>query len=123
MSHYTEGGNRGFKTSTDLSTKQFYIVKLSSGVIVLSSAATDKHLGILMDKPTAKRTGDVRLRSAAGTGCVIAGGTIAVGDALTSNASGQAIATVVAGDQVIGYALEAGVVNQIVEFLPSISKF
>lgn len=50
------------KAAADLSTKQFFFVKLdSSGNVALCSGATDKPYGILQDKP-----------SAAGMGCVVA---------------------------------------------------
>jgi hypothetical protein len=123
MAHYTEGSHKGFIAGADLSSSQFLIVKLNgSNQIVLAAAATDISIGVLTDKPTLLRTGDVRLRTAAGTANVKIGGTVAVGDALTSNASGQAITTVTAGNQVLGYALEAGTVGQVIEFLPCVSK-
>ncbi len=123
MAHYVEGSNKGFKAGADLSTNQYNIVKLnSSGNVILATAATDKIIGVLNDKPRANGTGDVRLRSAAGTLNVKLGGTVALGDAVTTNASSVGITTTTAGDQILGYALEAGVSGQIIELLPSTAK-
>jgi hypothetical protein len=65
----------------------------------------------------------VRLLDGPGTFLIAAGGTISVGDYLTANASGQAVATTTGGDQVVGMALEAGVTGQFVEFLPYKFKY
>lgn len=121
-STYVEGNSRTFKSTNDLSAKQFFIVKLDTGndnQIVLSAAATDKHVGILLNTPKAGDTADVYLRNAAGTSKVVAGGTIAINDALTSDANGKAVATTTAADQVIGYSLHAAASGDIVEFAPS----
>lgn len=126
MAHYTEGGNKGFKAAADLSGHQFGIVKTdASGNLVKAAAATDVLLGTLVDKPTLNRTGDVRLRTAAGTLNVKvgAGGAIAKGDAVTSDANGLGVTTTTAGNQILGYALEAGAVGAIIEVLPTMAKY
>lgn len=128
MSRYRDSGTMSFISTNDLSatTNIGLIVKASAattGSMVLSAASTDKHLGTLIDHPKAGATGNVRLRNGHGTMSVQAGGTIAIGDAVTANASGQGITTVTAGDQLIGYAIEAGVTGQIIEVLCTIAKF
>jgi hypothetical protein len=126
MSHFVEGSHRGFKAAADLSGHQFGIVKTdANGNIVKAAAATDILLGTLVDKPTLNRTGDVRLRSASGTLNVKvgAGGAIAKGDAVTSDANGLGITTTTAGNQLLGYAMEAGAVGAIIEILPSLAKY
>lgn len=45
------------------------------------------------------------------------GGTVTVGAALTSNASGVAIATTTAGNRIIGFAEQAGVSGDVITYL------
>lgn len=101
MSQSIRDFERSFTTgSSDLDTKQFYIVKQhTDGTAILSAAATDKHIGVLQNKPLIGQAALVRF---GGTSKVVAGGTIAVGAWVTANSSGQAIATTTAGDVVIG---------------------
>jgi len=93
--------------------------------IVLATAAADVPLGVLVDAPGVGQTGTVRLRQADGTSFVQLGGTVAVGNALTANASGLAVAATqaLAGaqptSQIFGYALQAGVSGSIIEIQPS----
>ena len=44
---------------------------------------------------------------------IVAGGSISKGDALTSDANGEAVATTTAGNHIIGYALEAAAADDI----------
>jgi hypothetical protein len=128
MPRYRDGGLMGFISTNDLSTTAIgSIVKIDSSNapsnIVLAAAGTDKSIGVLVDQPLAGQTGTVRLRSAAGTLFVKLGGTVAVGDAITSNASGAGIVTVTAGDEVLGRALQAGVSGDVIEILPFLGKY
>lgn len=101
MSQFVKAFEKSFVTgSVSLATKQFYIVKQhTDGTVILSSAATDKHVGIVQNKPAVGMAANIQI---GGTAKVIAGGTIAVGAWVTSNASGAAVATTTAGDVVIG---------------------
>lgn len=115
-----------FPSSADYSalTNLYLIVKLnSSSQVAKSTAATDKHVGVLQNNPKSGSTANVLARNASGVGKVVAGGTIAVGDYLTSNASSQAIATTTGNDEVIGIALEAGVSGQIISYLCANSRY
>lgn len=97
----------------DLSAKQYYIVKLDgSANYVLASAATDKLSGVLMNKP---ESGETALVYSRGKAPVIAGGNIAIGDRLTSDGSGKAIATTTEDNIVLGEALQAASANEIFE--------
>lgn len=119
MATFTDGDRMTFKSAADLSTKKGFVVKNNgSGKLVLSSAATDKHLGVLEDG--GRVSGDacsVVLVNGQGSYKGIAGGTIAIDDFLTSNASGQLITTVNSGDRVVGRAMSAAVSGQQVEYL------
>lgn len=90
---------------------------------VLSSAATDKHIGVLQNLPKANETASILARNMNGYGKVLAGGNIAIGDYLTSNASGQAVVTTSAGDEVIGIAQEVGVSGQVITYLGCNSRY
>lgn len=118
----------GFISTGDLSAAPIgSIVKIDSANapsnIVLAAAGTDKSIGVLVDQPLAGQTGTVRLRSAEGTIFVKLGGTVAVGDAVTSNGSGVGIATTTGGDEVLGRALEAGVSGDVIELMPFLGKY
>ncbi len=116
MSQYTRDFVRSFIAGADLSTKQYFLVKLGVGTndIILANAATDRIVGVLQEKPKLNQVGQVAML---GTSKVVAGGTILKGDCITSNANGQAVATTVAGNTVIGIALEAAVSGDIFEIL------
>lgn len=115
---------RAFQAGADETASQYLIVKLnSSGQYILSSAATDKHIGIAMEAPGSLDYGGVALFNAEGTLNVYAGGTIAIGDFLTANSSGQAVTTTTGGDQVIGQAIKAAVTGDLVEFIPFRIKY
>ena len=121
---WREGASRmGFVSNTDFTSSNaqldptYQIVKLSSGKVVASSASTDKHIGVIVNCPAQNDTADVLLINNMGTGKVQAGGTINVGDYLTSDSSGHAVATTTGGDIIIGQALTAGASGQLVEYL------
>jgi hypothetical protein len=129
MPNYRIDGNMGFISTNDLSAAGSYgkVVKIDSSNaptnIVLAGANGTAAIGVLIDTPAAGQTGTVRLRTSAGTSFIRLGGTVAVGDAITSNASALGITTVTAGDQIIGYALSAGVSGDIIEILSSTGKY
>jgi hypothetical protein len=108
----------------DLSASNFRIlVQQADRTVVLANAATQNFIGVL--HYGAKQGGEVSIlgRNAGGTFKVIAGGTIAVGDALTSDANGAAITTTTAGNEVIGFAQEAAVAGQVIEYQPAFRKY
>lgn len=97
----------------DLSLKQHYFVK-ADGTLAGAGAQA---LGVLQNDPASGKAASIRVM---GVSKVVAGGTIAVGDQLTPDASGKAvkytIASVLAGtpeplagSHVMGIALAAGV--------------
>jgi hypothetical protein len=97
----------------DLSAKQYYIVKLDSDrAYVLAAAGTDKIMGVLQNKPTSGKTCLVYNR---GKVPVIAGDTIAIGDLLTSNGDGKAIATTTGDDMAFAIATQAAASGDIFE--------
>lgn len=117
MSQHNESGNKGYVATAALADG--IAVKIASGQVVVATAATDKIIGVTLGAIAAGETGTIRLRSGAGTAKVKLGGTVAVGDAVTSNGAGALITTVIAGNQVVGQALEAGVSGDIIEVMNS----
>lgn len=119
MANYSEGPFITRLAGSDLSTKQYYIVKQATDRTVgLASAATDELFGVVHLPAASGGEVSVLGRNADGTFKVIAGGTVTAQAYLTSDSSGRAVATTNAGDQLIGIAQEAGVVGQIIEYLP-----
>jgi hypothetical protein len=123
MSQFNVGPEKGLVAASAIGDG--VIVKTnSSKQAVIAAAATDVLLGVTDGAVSA--TGDianVRLRSAQGTLKVKLGGTVAVNDAITSNGSGLGVTTTTAGNQILGYALEAGVSGDFIEVLPATGKF
>jgi len=79
------------------------------------SAATDKSVGIVQNVSVAAEDA---LEVAVGGGAKgLAGGTITMGDLLTSDSSGQLVATTTANDQIIGKALSDAVVSDLFDVL------
>lgn len=121
MSQWNEGASKGYVATSALADG--VAVKLSSGNVVVATAGTDLTIGVTVGATAAGGTANVRLRSAQGTIRVQAGGTVAVGDAVTATAAGKALTTTTAGNQILGYALEAGASGDFIEILPSTAKY
>lgn len=116
---FTDGDHYAAKSAADLSLKKFYICKTdATGKIVLSSAGTDAHLGVIADGGRVSGDAvDVQLVNGSGSYKVIVGATpVTKGAELTSDASGKAVAAA-SGDQVIGQAMTAGAAGAQVEYL------
>ena len=80
--------------------------------IQVCSAATDKSIGITQNAGAA--AGDMIEVAVYGGASALVGGTVAVGDLLTSDSSGLLVATTSANDKIIAKAMAGGVVNDIV---------
>lgn len=101
--------------AADLSTKQYYFVKLdSNGKAALCSGATDKPIGILQNAPTSGTEAEVVV---AGGSKVIAGGTLDEGNSIGTDGNGKAVALTQGTDTtkyIVGQVLSAGASNEIV---------
>ena len=108
--------------NTDLSTKQNYFVKLTSGKVALAAAGTDKILGVLNNYPSAaNQAATVQIT---GTAKVVASGAISALAYVTSDSAGKAVATTSSGDTVRGIALEAAAADgDIIEVLLTYFKY
>jgi hypothetical protein len=90
---------------SDLSTKQFYAVKVGSTSKLALCGTSNQALGILTDKPAAD--------GAPGAVCIfgftkaIAGGTITPGNMVATDSAGKLVAAA-SGDIAVGIAIGAG---------------
>lgn len=100
MSTENIGCLRSREAGEAMTDKQFYIVQLdATGKIEVGEGATDLLVGVLQNTPAA---GEQATYAFTGVAKVIAGGTVAVGDLVTSDSNGKAVATTTNKDVVIG---------------------
>ena len=114
--------NRSFElsktASEDLSGSQYYIVQMdSAGAAELAEGALDFIIGVLQNKPESGQEAHVRFL---GVSKVKIGGTVNIGDFVTTNSTAEGIATTTDGDIVIGRAITAGVDGDVIEVQMSI---
>lgn len=104
--------NRTFVAGEDLSAAQFKFVTLEAdGQVDLADSAGENCIGVLVVEGEAARAVTVALT---GSVNVEAGGTVTNGGAVATDATGRAV-DATTGDIIMGYAREAGVVNQVIE--------
>ena len=100
---------RTYVAGEDFSTAQFKFVTLESdGQIDLADSAGENCVGVLLNDPTSGNAATVVM---SGKTLVKAGGTIAAGASVATNAAGLAV-TAASGNIVMGYATEAAVSGQ-----------
>src|SRR3989304_416990 len=97
-----------FKANADLSTLQFYLVKLDTTAalqIGTCSATTDNPVGVLQNKPGSLQAATVRVQ---GVSKAVCGGALGNGSLVTTNASSQAagVGTGVTTSYTLGFALD-----------------
>ncbi len=128
----TTNGCLSLPAGADLSTKQYFLVKLNSSGQVVLAGAGEAAIGVLYSKPNAAGViASVRPldgRKALG----LAGGSITAGSALKADSAGKLAAasasTVdtastgiaadpVVGSHVVGYALEGASSGDVIQFL------
>jgi hypothetical protein len=106
------------KANADLSAKQYLFVKIAAAKAVdVCSAATDRPVGILQNKPTSGQNAEVAFL---GVSKVVCGGTITAGDQIGTDANGKAVSLAAGTDTtkfVVGIALEAGASGRIISAL------
>lgn len=105
MSQSIRSFERSLVCSEDLSSKQYYIVQLdATGLLEVAEGATDLVVGVLQNAPESGQAARYRFL---GTTKVVAGGSVSVGDWVTTDGNGKAVATTTDGNVVIGRALTA----------------
>jgi hypothetical protein len=102
---------RTFVAGESLAAAQFKFVTLESdGQVDLADSAGERCIGVCINDPASGEAATVVM---SGKVMITAGGTIAAGAQLQTDASGDAI-TAASGDVSMGYALEAGVDGQVI---------
>ena len=100
---------RTFVAGESLAAAQFKFVTLESdGQVDLADSAGENCIGILLNSPASGAAATVALT---GKVMVTAGGTIAAGAAVATDAAGDAV-TAASTNIIMGYALEAAVDGQ-----------
>lgn len=122
MSVTNHGDKLNLAAAADLSTFQHCLVKQTSDTQVnVATAATDKVVGVLQNKPKSGETASIANVSAGSTFKVKLGGTVTRGARLTANASSVAVAATQTASGTapavysFGEALQAGVTGDIIE--------
>ena len=131
MASFTQGPRKTFYpnatggVTVDFSQKQYYIAKLvaNNTVDLASNAQTDFIVGTVNNVDRLGQELEVWMRNGSSTHKVILGGTVALGAYLTTNSTAQAIATVTAGDVVLGRAMQAGIAGDVIEYMPHSAKY
>jgi hypothetical protein len=100
--------------AADLSASQHRIVTIDANGAASLATATSLGIGVLQNKPVAAQAASVAY---SGVTKVVAGGTIAAGARVTSDANAAAIAATTGGDSVIGLALASAVAGDKVAVL------
>lgn len=110
---------KSFVAESPIPRNRFIKVGTTAGGILLATAATDLIIGISSDVVDAD-TGDFADGNLIGVSNIKVGGTIAYGARVTSDSTGRAI-TAVGTVRVGGIAMAAGVLNDIIPVLISLS--
>lgn len=105
--------------SADLSSKQYYFVKISgSGTVTVCSGATDRPIGVLQNKPTSGQPAEIVVVGHTKISCDAA---LTAGNAIGTSADGQADAKTAGTDTteyIVGIALRTtGAAGEIGEAL------
>lgn len=96
----------GLLAGADLSSKQYYLVKLAStaGEVVAAGAGTDAIIGVIYNDPA---DGEAALIADGGVLKVAGEASVSVGDWVTASSTGRAKTTTTDGDVAIGMAIDA----------------
>jgi hypothetical protein len=103
-----------FEAGVDLSSKRYTFVSMSSDGQIDPTGDGAIALGVLQDEPAA--AGRAAAVCTAGTTMITAGGTIAAGAELASDANGKAV-TAATNDIILGTALKGAAADEIVQML------
>lgn len=100
--------------AANLSSSQYYAVALgSTGTVDLPTVQGQECLGLLRNAPTSGKAANIGVH---GIFEGILGGTVAIGDILTCSSAGKLVKAC-PGEHILGRALEAGVLNDVISVL------
>lgn len=103
--------NRTYIAGEDLSTKQFHFVSMEAGGTVVATGDGAAAIGVLWNAPADTYAASVVVD---GSPTVYAGGTIAAGGNVASDAAGKAVAAATS-DIILGKAREAAASGQLIQ--------
>ena len=116
MAESQYSGSKGFVATAALTKGE--LVKLSSGEVVVATAATDAIIGVTENACEAGEVVSVRLLNAGGTAKIEAGtGGWTVGQFITSDGNGHGVDTTTAGNLIVGIALKAADAGDLAEVM------
>jgi len=113
MSSYAQPNVLTFKATAAIPKGSAVKAGASNQYVTLAAAATDKIIGIAMNAATAANE-FVEVALPGGGASGLAGGVIAFGDLLTSDAAGALVATTTANNRVVAIAMDAAAANDLV---------
>lgn len=120
MSQSSRDGELTLIAGESLESAKYHIGQLdASGNAEIGESATDLIIGVIQNKPASGGNALIRFQ---GTSKVLSGGSVSIGDFITSDSSGHGVATTTDGDVVIGRALEAADSGDYFEVLLSLSR-
>ena len=94
----------------DLSAAQYkFLESNSSGTVTVTNSAGEYVLGVLQNNPASGNAATVAIF---GISKVVLGGTVAINDQISTDASGRAIAATT-GHKIVGIAIKGGAVGEI----------
>jgi hypothetical protein len=101
------------EANADLSTKQYYIAKITTGGKAALCGDGELGVGIIQNKPAA---GEAAVLAISGKVKAVAGGSVTVGGPVASDSNGK-IVNAATGDYVLGTALQAASSGDIFEII------
>lgn len=119
MSSYAQSIVLTFKATAAIPKGSAVKAGANNTLVAVAAASTEKIIGIALNAALA--AGDLVEVALGGGAAGLAGGTIAFGDLLTSDASGALIVTTTATHRIVGVAMDAAVVNDLVSVQVAIS--
>lgn len=102
---------RSVPAASDLSTKQYYAVKLNSSGQILLCGDDQLAYGILQDKPSA--AGRVGRVAVGGVSRCVFGGTVSAGDSVGVDSAGKIVAIATGDGRTIGVCRVGGTAGKI----------
>lgn len=103
--------------NSDLSAKQYHVVKLDASEEVVISTANDKSLGILQDAPEGSSTEKTATVRVGGLSKGKIAETVTFGQFLTPDANGQLEVCDAADEEYIAIAMSSGEANDLIAVL------
>ncbi len=114
---YTDSSVLSFEAATNISTKQYYLVKqVIGGKIDIPNVDEDICIGVLLNKPLAGETASVRMLNSAGSCWMVASAAITEGSFVvmaigTERGKIRALPAVAGNYYIVGKAIESATAN------------